>query len=43
LTKWQKFAKKQQATDSAIFLMKFRHLGTKIKEPTTFAKGFSEK
>jgi hypothetical protein len=39
----QKFApkKKTKATDSAIFLMKFCHLATKIKEPATFAKGFS--
>lgn len=35
--------KKTKATDSAIFLMKFCHFATKIKEPTTFAKGFSKK
>jgi len=33
----------KKATDLAIFLMKFCHLATKIKEPTTFAKGFSQK
>jgi hypothetical protein len=37
------FCPKKNPTDSAIFLMKFCHLATKIKEPTTFAKGFSEK
>jgi hypothetical protein len=35
--------KTKKPIDSAIFLMKFCHLATKIKEPTTFAKGFSQK
>jgi hypothetical protein len=41
--KFTKKKKKTKATDSAIFLMKFCHFATKIKEPTTFAKGFSQK